>query len=1135
MGKLAFIALIVLGPALKQDPAAAQDPAELIEGLRSDDIAVRERAYAGLEKLGEAAEHQLMRATRDSDPDTARSAGRLLRILEFDRKFSPALKKAVPGIARRLGLLGDDAGMRVYLEIADAPPDASGRSPFPDLRRSDLEPLAEMAVRCAATKDEKVAACAAAGRWFHRSAEPAVRMLLHDPEEKVREEAVSALTYFRGRGVIPILLTEYPDTSHELLEALILCESFRPAEAVPRLVPFIHKAQSDIREGALRLLLKVEAHEALPEVLKILKGSDSGVKVDALDFIRSLGARECAGAVLPLLSNQDANVRCAALRCLTDLDAPLPDGAWRKLLDDSDKCIRNLAVARAASRVGAGFIPALRKNLTHPHDDVKMAAIRTLQSLNDPLLLDSLASFLRDHRCEFKDTVMNAMIEIDPVKAVAPIAAVLENSQEPGSARSAALNALKILKALPAPDRLLILTRDRNPRLAVETAWLLAQAAPDVLRPEMGRLLSDEEACRDSRMGDVLERMKSPDLVPLLMKAFTEFEDARRSVAAALVGPTGNAAIPALRALLQDEDEALRREATRVLGDLHAAEARADFMTLLDDPDERVRYAALKSLSMIGFGTDLAPIRALAHDPKEGIRVAAVSLLRGHWVKESIPELLSILDDPESRVAREAAETLVEMGSRELIPKLLSWLDSANFERISLAGDLLAVLRPPEAAPRILAMLEDRDSYIRSWGVTLVGTTGMKDRARRLIPHLGEYRIGDDAVLAIVSLQAREVIPDLVGLLHSPDVVTRGSALAALMGLGAVDAVPGIRGLLGDPDGELRGQAAEALGQFRDHRAVPRLVDLLKSPDPFLRRRVVDALRGIGDPTAAPALVPLLKDGVYGVRCAVLHALGELRSAEAVPDLLRMLRDPGRQAPAPIIEALGRIGSREAGPDLIGWLQDERYWSDTAPALARLRIPEALPALRALLTRKEAADSEIIAEALADLGDSTVLESQFKKGSEAAARILCERGDSRGVPGFLKHLDSSWRVRPDLLNAVRNPAGWKALKEVRVRGRIETSRTTLLELLAGAAGLQVRVETGTTYDECAWPSRFGNFGYRTGSATLVEALTDVLSRDRGWEPGWDFILEKDHLRVLPRARALEFWKQWWADEQAKKK
>jgi hypothetical protein len=30
-------------------------------------------------------------------------------------------------------------------------------------------------------------------------------------------------------------------------------------------------------------------------------------------------------------------------------------------------------------------------------------------------------------------------------------------------------------------------------------------------------------------------------------------------------------------------------------------------------------------------------------------------------------------------------------------------------------------------------------------------------------------------------------------------------------------------------------------------------------------------------------------------------------------------------------------------------------------------------------------------------------------------------------------------------------------------------------------------------------------------------------------------LEKDHLRVLPRARALEFWKQWWADEQAKKK
>jgi hypothetical protein len=34
---------------------------------------------------------------------------------------------------------------------------------------------------------------------------------------------------------------------------------------------------------------------------------------------------------------------------------------------------------------------------------------------------------------------------------------------------------------------------------------------------------------------------------------------------------------------------------------------------------------------------------------------------------------------------------------------------------------------------------------------------------------------------------------------------------------------------------------------------------------------------------------------------------------------------------------------------------------------------------------------------------------------------------------------------------------------------------------------------------------------------------------------FSFILEADRIRILPRKDALAFWKQWWADEQAKLK
>lgn len=55
-----------------------QDPAALVERLRSEDPAVRMRAEADLTKLGEAAETALDAAAKDADPEVAARAKRLL-------------------------------------------------------------------------------------------------------------------------------------------------------------------------------------------------------------------------------------------------------------------------------------------------------------------------------------------------------------------------------------------------------------------------------------------------------------------------------------------------------------------------------------------------------------------------------------------------------------------------------------------------------------------------------------------------------------------------------------------------------------------------------------------------------------------------------------------------------------------------------------------------------------------------------------------------------------------------------------------------------------------------------------------------------------------------------------------------
>ena len=142
-----------------------------------------------LEKLGAAAEADLKKVASDPDAHVADSARRLLLIFELDRVLSPAVKKEFPGICRRLGRESADEATKVYLEVAGARRDATGKKPHEDLNREDLEPLALLAIRNAITEDDKIAACEAAARWFHRSAEPAVLELLRDPESSVRSTA----------------------------------------------------------------------------------------------------------------------------------------------------------------------------------------------------------------------------------------------------------------------------------------------------------------------------------------------------------------------------------------------------------------------------------------------------------------------------------------------------------------------------------------------------------------------------------------------------------------------------------------------------------------------------------------------------------------------------------------------------------------------------------------------------------------------------------------------------------------------------------------------------------------------------------------------------------------------------------
>lgn len=106
--------------------------------------------------------------------------------------------------------------------------------------------------------------------------------------------------------------------------------------------------------------------------------------------------------------------------------------------------------------------------------------------------------------------------------------------------------------------------------------------------------------------------------------------------------PTSTKAFPAMKKLLTDPREKVRRKAARVLGVLHAEVSETDLKAIT---------AMLKS-----------------SDPQEIID--ALKSLRGLKPAHTIPEIVPLLKHSTPNVVRDACRTLAEHGTKDLVPAI---------------------------------------------------------------------------------------------------------------------------------------------------------------------------------------------------------------------------------------------------------------------------------------------------------------------------------------------------------------------------------------------------------------------------------------------------------------------------------
>jgi HEAT repeat protein len=1123
-----FFALAACGPAL-------QDPADLVEQLRSDEILVRDRAFQKLEGLGDRAEAHLKKAAEDPDPELSRRARLLLRIHEIDRRFSPALRKAIPGIARRLARDGDHEWTKIYLEMA-AEPGKAGSFPFPELRREDLEPLAAEALRRAETPEEMEAICAAIKAWRHQSAEPELLKSLRHVHSGVRRSAFSALERFHGPFAAATLgIRETADDAEALATVMWNASPHVPTESVIRLIPLLRHPERSVRSAIGDALDCLDAVEAVPAVLNLLRDGNPEFRKEGLDLLARLDPREQRRAILALLDDPDSDVRRAVVRIAANRGLIPAADRLEALFRDPDESVRVSAIENLGKRLDVDAGPALIRTLRDHGGAARNAALVTLAQRKGGAPAELVIPFLGHPEAEVRQLALRYLASCGAVGAAAEIAPLLDDRDSDVCA--AAVDAVKALRIDASPDRLLRIVRDHDGRAAAEAAILLARTSPELVQPHLERLFFEEGHFKAHEIVHLLALTKHPDPVGFLKQGLEREEPIWEETVKAIIALNTPASLQALRSMLKDPEDGLRRLAATWFCRRNAPEARADLLPLLEDSYPAIQVLVLDYLGRTGLGTETDRIRKLTQDDNSLVRRGAAAALQKRRVAEAGPDFIRLLEDTEEGVALEAARGLAALGDRRVVPVALAWLQSGDAHRRECGFQMLSILHPREELPRVVRLLEHRESKVRVWAARVIGRIGARERARSLIPLLRDPATQYPAAALLRDLEARELLPDLIAMLEDPDVHARDGAMQAIMVFRALEAAPRIRRFLKDPDLFIRQKAVDALAIIRDREAIPDLILLLKDPAGVLRAEAADAMGELAYREMIPALVGLLNDPDGRVRWCACNTLAELHAVEAVPDLIRMLRDPSCRERGRVVMTLARLKAMEAIPVLIPLLENGDLRLQVADALADLGSHEAMKVLNG-----PGGDPVSAALKFARQGDLSGLDSVLRgdclPSRWEAAEFLCERGDRRAVPEVLR-LSEELEWGPHGLNALRRPEVWKKLRERRMPADEEGAAPNLLARLGRRAGLEVRWESGTSFDELAFRTDWVDLGWYSADLDLIEVLDRAFDETPGGRPAWrtncpvDFILEDDHIRILPRGEAIKFWKAWWEAEQKK--
>ena len=385
-------------------------------------------------------------------------------------------------------------------------------------------------------------------------------------------------------------------------------------------------------------------------------------------------------------------------------------------------------------------------------------------------------------------------------------------------------------------------------------------------------------------------------------------ENAIAGAVDALVTSLGNAVVPELLRLAEDDNPQVVADAVQVLGRRAAGEAVPVLARLVQHDNDNVSVSAIEALGSIGGTAAVEALIAVVDSRRFFRTFPAIQVLSRTGDPRSVPPLARLLADETYRF--EVVRALGRTGMASAIAPITSLLQNPSETIVRLvavslselmtradwagtADQITAALRPALAPwlGRIAAALPGADPAERTAIANLLGRAGDSSVLTAITALLDDTATTGAVADALQHLD-RTSDDALVAALAASDPAGRAAILPLVR---SKQAAPAVRALLGGSEPEVRARACEALARLGDTASVPLLFDALGDPSPRVAHAAVSAILALGTRETEALTLAAVRSPRPGVRRHAIRLLGAFGFRSAFEPLHQALRDPDRR------------------------------------------------------------------------------------------------------------------------------------------------------------------------------------------------------------------------------------------------